>query len=559
MHDELNLSKNIRTVIDYHERTKHHPDRFAASLGYMDWANQPGPFRTYADSESIDLPLPALRQAPLYDDLFSQTIKAGSIDADFIGRLFYHSLALSAWKKAPNTPPWSLRINPSSGDLHPTEGYLVSGKVPGLIDSPGVFHYAPYKHCLERRCRLSAKQWGLLTANLPAPCLLIGLASIYWRESWKYGERAFRYCHHDVGHAIGALAFSARTLGWKARLLESISDEGLDRLLGTHLQTGIEAEHADCLLVLFPAGSDEETSPRSGLSSGQWRPRIPDAEFIGQPNQLSQHHHQWPVIADVSRATRKSVGAGTAQESFSFSADSPVPDPMPERQRPAEQIIRQRRSAVAMDGRTFLDRSVFYHMLQRTMPGQLPFAAFPWPPCVCLAIFVHRVVELAPGLYLLARTADHETALRQTLRADFQWQRAEGCPHGLRLYRLAEGDMRRAAKMISCHQDIAADGAFSLGMLAALGPALASGDAWRYPRLFWECGLLGQILYLEAEAAGLRATGIGCFFDDVMHDLLGISDRGWQSLYHFTVGGPVDDSRLKTLAPYAHLERSKNP
>ena len=549
----------MQTVIDYHERSKHYPDRFAASLGYMDWANQPNPFRTYADSEQIDLPFPALRQAPRYDDLFSQNIKAGSIDADFVGRLFYHSLALSAWKKAPNTPPWSLRINPSSGDLHPTEGYLVSGKVPGLIDSPGVFHYAPYKHCLERRCRLSAKQWGLLTANLPAPCLLIGLASIYWRESWKYGERAFRYCHHDVGHAIGALAFSARTLGWKARLLESISDEGLDRLLGTHLQTGIEAEHADCLLVLFPAGSDEETSPRSGLSSGQWRPRIPDAEFIGQPNQLSQHHHQWPVIADVSRATRKSVGAGTAQESFSFSADSPVPDPMPERQRPAEQIIRQRRSAVAMDGRTFLDRSVFYHMLQRTMPGQLPFAAFPWPPCVCLAIFVHRVVELAPGLYLLARTADHETALRQTLRADFQWQRAEGCPHGLRLYRLAEGDMRRAAKMISCHQDIAADGAFSLGMLAALGPALASGDAWRYPRLFWECGLLGQILYLEAEAAGLRATGIGCFFDDGMHDLLGISDRGWQSLYHFTVGGPVDDSRLKTLAPYAHLERSKNP
>ena len=231
MHDELNLSKNIRSVIDYHERTKHHPDRFAASLGYMDWANQPGPFRTYADSEPIDLPFPALRQAPLYDDLFSQTIKAGSIDADFIGRLFYHSLALSAWKKAPNTPPWSLRINPSSGDLHPTEGYMVSGKIPELIDSPGVFHYAPYNHCLECRCRLSAKQWRLLTANLPAPCLLIGLTSIYWRESWKYGERAFRYCHHDVGHAIGAVAVSARTLGWKARLLESISDEGLDRLL----------------------------------------------------------------------------------------------------------------------------------------------------------------------------------------------------------------------------------------------------------------------------------------------------------------------------------------
>ena len=51
----------------------------------------------------------------------------------------------------------------------------------------------------------------------------------------------------------------------------------------------------------------------------------------------------------------------------------------------------------------------------------------------------------------------------------------------------------------------------------------------------------------------MRATGIGCFFDDEMHDLLGISDHAWQSLYHFTAGGPVDDPRLSTLPPYEYL------
>ncbi|XP_074312593.1 uncharacterized protein LOC141648048 [Silene latifolia] len=35
-----------------------------------------------------------------------------------------------------------------------------------------------------------------------------------------------------------------------------------------------------------------------------------------------------------------------------------------------------------------------------------------------------------------------------------------------------------------------------------------------YPRLFWETGVLGQVLYLEAHAVGNSATGIGCFFDD---------------------------------------------
>jgi hypothetical protein len=62
--------------------------------------------------------------------------------------------------------------------------------------------------------------------------------------------------------------------------------------------------------------------------------------------------------------------------------------------------------------------------------------------------------------------------------------------------------------------------------------------------------MLGQVLYLEAEAAGVRATGVGCFFDDEMHALLGIGDLRWQSLYHFTMGGAVDDPRLSTMPPY---------
>ena len=90
-------------------------------------------------------------------------------------------------------------------------------------------------------------------------------------------------------------------------------------------------------------------------------------------------------------------------------------------------------------------------------------------------------------------------------------------------------------------------------MLAEFEPSLREQGPWFYPRLFWETGLIGQLLYLEAEAAGVRGTGIGCFFDDAMHRLLGIADRNWQSLYHFTVGGAVEDTRLKTLHPYFHL------
>ena len=87
-------------------------------------------------------------------------------------------------------------------------------------------------------------------------------------------------------------------------------------------------------------------------------------------------------------------------------------------------------------------------------------------------------------------------------------------------------------------------------------------EAWRYRELYWECGVVGQVLYLEAEAAGIRATGIGCFFDDAMHRLLGLPPGGaspppWQSLYHFTAGGAVDDPRLATLPPYSFAPRSR--
>jgi len=78
-----------------------------------------------------------------------------------------------------------------------------------------------------------------------------------------------------------------------------------------------------------------------------------------------------------------------------------------------------------------------------------------------------------------------------------------------------------------------------------------------YRRLFWEAGMIGQVLYLEAEALGLRATGIGCFFDDPMHRMLGLSDAAYQSLYHFTMGGPLEDSRLTTLPPYDAARRGR--
>ena len=205
-----------------------------------------------------------------------------------------------------------------------------------------------------------------------------------------------------------------------------------------------------------------------------------------------------------------------------------------------------------MDGETRISRDTFYRILQKTLavPGNIPFSTLTWKPHIHLAIFVHRVDDLPAGLYFLVRDASQRKALEAALTKAGLWRRPCGCPEELELYCLSEGDTRESARKISCLQEIASEGCFSLGMIAEYEEPLELYGVWFYPRLFWEAGAIGQVLYLEAEAAGIRSTGIGCYFDDPMHEVLGLKDRKYQDLYHFTIGGHVEDIRLTTLPSY---------
>ncbi len=527
----------LNTVYRYHNETKHQFQRNARSLGYLDWANQPDPFRRFAGAEILSLTMPGLEEKPSWDDLFSGGRIPAAVDPAAISRFFFFSLALSAWKQVLSptgevASRWALRVNPSSGNLHPTEGYLVGGD--------GVFHYAPNEHLLEKRAGFEATEWEKIARNLPAGAFLAGLTSIHWREAWKYGERAFRYCQHDAGHALGALALSAACLGWRIRLLDGPETGEVERLLGVGGQEGPEKEHADCLVAVIPSPGVENITFGDIPETGPW---------TGKPNQLGSKHQDWPIIPEVATATRW-PGSEVKVKSNITHARSTSPD----RELSAHALIRGRRSAVAMDGKTGMARDDFYRLLGRLMPGREHpvFEAAPQLNHVSLAIFVHRVDGLVPGLYALVRHPDHEASLRASMRPDFSWLRPDGCPENLPLFVLGQGDLRETAQQLSCGQTIAADGAFSLGMLARFDHALNQIGPGMYPRLFWETGLIGQMLYLEAEAAGVRGTGIGCFFDDEVHRALGIVDHAWQSLYHFTVGGAVDDERLQTAPAYGN-------
>ena len=575
--------KPLELVKQYHEQTKHEFNRYARALGYMDWANQPDPFRRYEGAPLYELPLLAAGDdpvAPSYESLFSsQPVDPQSLSLNSLSRFFEYGLSITAWKEYGGNR-WALRSNPSSGNLHPTEGYLLIRETADLPLKAGLYHYAPKEHGLEHRCYGSNEVIEALLHPFPAQSFFVGLSSIHWREAWKYGERAFRYCQHDVGHALGTLRIAGATLGWRVVLLTELDDRTIGALLGLnrlHEFEQAEPELPELLCVVCPIhDSPPESLPipidqavLKHWEQGDWR---------GKANRLSRDNPvPWEIIDGVTKASWK-----TSVEQTRWDATVGVPyksAPLPEQggaerasppdPRPsmisAHQIIHQRRSAVAFDGKTSISAQQFFTMLERVMPHPdrpvaqrpMPWDSLPWDPTIHLALFVHRVDGLLPGIYMLLRNADPalKAIFQQAMHEQFVWTIPEQCPASLPLYLLEDGNAQRIAMQVSCHQEVASASAFSLGMIAEFDASLEKHGPWFYKRLFWETGLIGQVLYLEAEAAGVRATGIGCFFDDPVHRVLGwYPDTQFQSLYHFTVGGAVDDHRLTTLPPYG--ERS---
>jgi hypothetical protein len=277
--------------------------------------------------------------------------------------------------------------------------------------------------------------------------------------------------------------------------------------------------------------------------------------WTGTANRLSASHVEWSIIEQVADAT--DYPGGIEGETILTVPPAQVSG---ESQGPAARgVLLQRRSAVAFDGRSSLPAATFKSMLARLQPSCPPWDVVPWPPHVHLALFVHRVDGLTPGIYALLRNDATRAEWQDAMRPQFLWEPIE---EGSGLYLLLPFDMKWPAMRVSCDQDIAGDGFFSLAMLAPLGTALRTYGEWFYRRLFWEAGLIGQVLYLEAEAAGARSTGIGCFYDDAVHELLGLplgpvelpdgtaAAANWQSLYHFSMGMPVDDARLTTEPGY---------
>jgi len=333
-------------------------------------------------------------------------------------------------------------------------------------------------------------------------------------------------------------------------------------------------------------------------SSTRLFPLLEQQVYYGKPEAAAR-----PIIASAREAGRRLARVGADDEGFWSGGAPPRALPaawaasatMP----PLRQLIHERRSAQSYDADAAppggLPAPLFFDILRR-MAAQP--AWFPWKPAVQPFLFVHRVAGLQPGIYLLCRgmggaggggsgsssggggnsssssggggySSSSGSSICDELRPRLDprgvhlWQAVPGAPADMRdLVLLRAADVRDAARLGSCTQEIASESAFAVAFLAEHLPALKRHGAWWYKREHWEACALGGALYLAAGAAGdtgggatLQATGIGCFFAPWVQSFLEVDAPAWADVYHFTMGWPAEDRRVDVTGdPYAHVD-----
>lgn len=172
-------------MFKYHEATKHSFESIRNSPNYLDWNTQPSALKMYNQFENI--------------------IKLdGKSD---LHNFIYRLGGITAKKTYPGTE-YYLRTLPSAGALFPVEIYFQAREVEGFKD--GVYHFDVANSSVKLLYELNGD--GVESAfedNRAIKGLIVLYSTIYYRSSWKYKHRGFRYCLLDCGHALGAMEASS--------------------------------------------------------------------------------------------------------------------------------------------------------------------------------------------------------------------------------------------------------------------------------------------------------------------------------------------------------------
>ena len=138
------------------------------------------------------------------------------------------------WAAQGITSERGFRTAPSAGALYPLEVYLVASNVDGL--EAGLYRYQPSPHALEMLKSGDLKR-DLANAALGQSAIVDGainlvITAVYERTARKYGERAERYVHIEVGHVGQNVCMQVESLGLGTVTIGAFYDDKVKKALG---------------------------------------------------------------------------------------------------------------------------------------------------------------------------------------------------------------------------------------------------------------------------------------------------------------------------------------
>ncbi|MEE9273817.1 MAG: SagB/ThcOx family dehydrogenase [bacterium] len=501
----------------FHEDTKHSFQSVRSGSHFLDFSNQPMPFKVYTDLAPVPLPPEPPRAAM---DAIRAVSSGGekaaapeTLSLETLARLFFLTAGITKKIEAGGQPHY-FRAAACTGALYHIEPYLICGDVPGGL-SAGVHHLAVHDYsarCLRRGDYRPAIAEALGRGDPPEAAFVF--TSTYWRNSWKYRSRAYRHCFWDSGTMLANFLAAAASFGIAAQINTGFADGQVNGLLG--VDAGEEAS-----LVVVELG---ERHPFHGGS-----PDVAPVSFETAP--LSANPIDYPAIREIHEAS--SLGSGDAVREWrlgaeEFRGETPkVPSgagegagedefpvfPLAEGESSGDSIddVILRRGSARRFGRRpirFEDLSLLLRAAVRSLPAD--FLPEGKPALNELFLIVNAVQGLPAGSYYFDRRRDA-------------------------LVQLREGDFRPEAGHLGLDQELAADASVSVYFLSDLEKVLhAFGDrGYRAAQL--EAGVMGGKLYLGAYAQGLAASGL-TFYDDEVISFFGPRAHGKEVMFLMLLG-----------------------
>ncbi len=485
-------NRELEAAWDYHNRTKHSFYSIRTNPHFLDWENQPLPFKIYSTLDAIPIPqdlsssgIPALTAVSITG---STQNGQPNINRQILAEILHFSAGVTKRKAYPGGEIL-FRAAACTGALYHIDLYLITGELSDL--KAGVYHFSPNDFTL-RKLRPGDYRSVVIEASgqepsvASAPATLV-CASTYWRNSWKYQDRAYRHCFWDSGTILANLLAATAARRVRSRVVVGFVDRALAELLG------LDPEREGAL-TLVPLGDAASAPPVPSPDMGPLH-----LETMA----LSNNEVDYPAIRNMHRASslesreevatwrQQSSGGDPSKKEGKPSGPIISLRPHPPEETPGdtiEQVIVRRGSTrqFAHESITFAQLSTMLKLATARIPGDFSNGG----ALNELYLIVNAVDELSPGAYVFHRD-------------------------DLALELIKEGNFRQEAGHLGLGQEIPADASVDVFFLADLNLILERLGNRGYRAAQLEAGIAGGRLYLSAYAQRLGASGLTFFDDDV--------------------------------------------